>query len=97
MKTVFDVLRGRDAELLDATRTALRQLDPSVIEQVRMHRIVYSKGFAMRDFAELTLKEGRIVLSTVSFGVESGRKFVIESEGDLELAIEAARSALERI
>ncbi|MEM3670668.1 MAG: hypothetical protein QW767_02875 [Thermoprotei archaeon] len=96
MKTVFDNLSPERSSLLSRVRTSLKTIDPSVIEQVRMHRIVFSRGFAMRDFVEIVVKHGKLCLVSLSPRM-IGSEVVISDEKDIDAALDLALKSYEAV
>jgi hypothetical protein len=92
VSVVFDRLPEEKKKLVSQIRAAIMELDKDILEQVRPHRIVYSKGFAMRDFAELVLERGEVVLRTLSRNYT--KTIEIRSAEDIEKALQEAKSAL---
>lgn len=89
MCVVFDRLPEEKKKLVSQIRAAIMELDKDILEQVRLHRIVYSKGFAMRDFAELVLERGKVVLRTLSRNYT--KTIEIRSAEDIEKALQEAK------
>jgi hypothetical protein len=92
VSVVFDRLPEEKKKLVSQIRAAIMELDKDILEQVRLHRIVYSKGFAMRDFAELVLERGKVVLRTLSRNYT--KTIEIRSAEDIEKALQEAKLAL---
>ncbi|PSO09440.1 hypothetical protein B9Q04_00430 [Candidatus Marsarchaeota G2 archaeon BE_D] len=97
MSTVFDRLSEDKRKLLGELRAQIMQLDREVIEQVRPHRIVYSKNFLMMDFAEITLKGGGIQVTPILRGVENPESVLVNDSESIQRAVEAVREALKRL
>ncbi|PSN92425.1 hypothetical protein B9Q03_01035 [Candidatus Marsarchaeota G2 archaeon OSP_D] len=97
MSTVFDRLSEDKRKLLGELRAQIMELDREVIEQVRPHRIVYSKNFLMMDFAEITLKGGGIQVTPILRGVENPESVLVNDSESIQRAVEAVREALKRL
>jgi hypothetical protein len=97
VSTVFDRLSEDKRKLLGELRAQIMQLDREVIEQVRPHRIVYSKNFLMMDFAEITLKGGGIQVTPILRGVENPESVLVNDSESIQRAVEAVREALKRL
>jgi len=85
--------------LFDALRSKLKVLGSDVVEQVRMHRVVYSRGFSFRDFCEVTLKQRKLVLTLISPYTQGGvaGSIPIMSNDDIGKALPLVRDAYERV
>jgi hypothetical protein len=97
VSTVFDRLSEDKRKLLGELRAQIMELDREVIEQVRPHRIVYSKNFLMMDFAEITLKGGGIQVTPILRGVENPESVLVNDSESIQRAVEAVREALKRL
>jgi len=97
VETVFDRLAGDKKRLLDELRAQIMQLDNSIIEQVRPHRIVYSKYFGMMDFAEITLKSGEIEVTPIIRGEATPKSVVVRNFEVVPHAVEVVLDALRRL
>lgn len=95
--TVFDRLNEEKKKVLSELRAQIMQLDSEIIEQVRPHRIVYSKNFLMMDFAEITLREGGIQVTPIVRGVENPESVLVNDSESIQRAVEAVREALKRL
>jgi hypothetical protein len=95
MSSIIGKLDADQKSILSELRARLMELDKDVLEQVRQHRIVYSKGFFMRDFGEITFEGGRIRFSAL--GPKSATQYpqvLVENESELDAAVEMAIRAL---
>lgn len=92
-------LNEQERTLFDALRSKLKVLGSDVVEQVRMHRVVYSRGFSFRDFCEVTLKQRKLVLTLISPYTQGGvaGSIPIMSNDDIGKALPLVRDAYERV
>jgi hypothetical protein len=97
MSSIFNRLDDDKKELLTQLRMQINSLAKDVIEQVRLHRIVYSKGFLMRDFAEITFEAGNIVVTPICPSFKENKSYKIVSNESLEEALEALREAVNSV
>jgi S-ribosylhomocysteine lyase LuxS involved in autoinducer biosynthesis len=97
MSSIINKLGDDKKELLSQLRMRINSLAKDVIEQVRLHRIVYSKGFLMRDFAEITFEAGNVVVTPISPMFKETKSYKIVSDESLEEALEAVREAMNSI
>lgn len=95
MGTVFDRLTQEKRRLLEELRARIMQLDREIIEQIRPHRIVYSKNFLMMDFAEITLRGDAIVVAPITRG--RAEPIFVRDEESVVRAVEAVSQALKRL
>lgn len=93
--TVFDRLTQEKRRLLEELRARIMQLDRGIIEQVRPHRIVYSKNFLMMDFAEITLRGDAILVVPIARG--QAEPIFVRDEESIARAVEAVSQALKRL
>lgn len=94
-----ELLRERERRLFDTLSIELKSLGDDVVEQVRTHRVVYSREFSLRDFCEVTLRQRKLALSLISppASGKSTRTLLIQSEDDIRMALPLIRDAYERV
>ncbi|MEM0120730.1 MAG: hypothetical protein QW688_04720 [Thermoprotei archaeon] len=97
MPTVFDTLSEDKKRLLNELRARIMQLDSEIIEQVRPHRIVYSKNYLLMDFAEITLRGGAIQVIPVRRGVDNPETVLVKDAESIQHAIDVVVEALKRL
>ncbi|PSN95123.1 hypothetical protein B9Q06_06635 [Candidatus Marsarchaeota G2 archaeon ECH_B_2] len=97
MSSVFDRLSEDKKRVLSELRAQIMQLDSEIIEQVRPHRIVYSKNFFMMDFAEITLKGNAIQVTPISREANKTETVLVNDPESIQRAIDVVRAALKRL
>jgi hypothetical protein len=97
VSTVFDKLDPRRRQLLDELRSRIMELDGEVIEQVRPHRIVYSKNFMLMDFAEITFEGRTIHVRPIGRSPSRLEPIIVDNAESMRRALDAVSQALKRL
>jgi hypothetical protein len=84
-------------ELMLDLRAFAMSLGPSVIEEVRPHRVVYAKTLTFRTFLDVEPAGDRLLVETRSGRTEQPSRLEVRTQQDLEQAKRHAAQAYEKI
>ena len=83
--------------LFDSIRTYCFSLGENVVEDIRMHRIVFGKSMTFRWFADVAPQEKSIIIKVQKNRRETAKNFQVESDQDLNELKEILKEAFETI
>ena len=83
--------------LFETIRTQCLSLGENVVEDVRMHRIVFGKSMTFRWFADVKPDLGRIVVKIQKSRKETPRVFEIKNNDQVSELMRLVTSAFEQI
>ena len=83
--------------LFDALRNYCFSLGKNVVEDIRMHRIVFCKSIIFRWFVDIEPQEESIIIKIQKDRKTHQETLVIKTNKDMELAKELIRSAYNAI
>jgi hypothetical protein len=96
-ETHLEHLDAQRKQLMLDIRTFAKSLGPSVIEEVRPHRVVYAKTLTFRTFLDVEPDRDRLIIE-IRFGrTEPPARLDVRTQQDLEQLKEKATQAYEKI
>ena len=83
--------------IFDSIRTFCLSLGENVVEDIRMHRIVFGKSMTFRWFADVAPEEKSVVIKIQKNRKETPQNFQVESDQDLDDLKKILKEAYELI
>ena len=83
--------------ILDSVRQFCLSLGPNVVEDVRMHRVVFGKTMTFRWFADVEPESGGILIKVQRSRKEPAQTFRVENSQDVAEFGDIIRQAWEQI
>jgi len=96
-ETHLEHLDAQRKELLLDIRGFAKSLGPSVIEEIRPHRVVYAKTLTFRTFLDVEPAGDRLVVEIRSGRTDPPARLEVRTQQDLEQMKSQAAQAYEKI
>jgi hypothetical protein len=96
-ETHLEHVDAQRKEMLIDIRSFAKSLGPSVIEEIRPHRIVYAKTLTFRTFLDVEPAGDRLIVEIRSGRTEPPTRHEVTTQRDLEQLKEKVAQAYEKI